>query len=91
MRSVSHHKEDVKAALRKRFGTLRQFEHERGLAPRSVTDVLRGKPSQPTAVAIANELGCEVHDLFPAKCKTANADCSNSKAGLHSHKTQVRA
>ena len=77
------HPEDVKATIRKRFGSLGRFEEERGLKRRSVTDVLRGKPSRPTAEAIANELGRPVHDLFPGKYQPANADGSNTHAAAH--------
>lgn len=77
------HPEDVKAAIRKRFGSLGAFETQRGLKSRSVTDVLRGKPSRPTAVAIAEELNRPVQDLFPGKYAPANADDSNTHAGAH--------
>ena len=90
MRKLSNHREDVKAAIRKRFGSLRKFENARELAPCSVTDVLRGKPSQRTAVAIADELGCGVHELFPGKYVTANADCSCHSADSHRQNVEAR-
>lgn len=90
MRRQTDIREDVKAELRKKHDTLGNFEKKRGLASRSVTDVLRGKPSQRTADAIADELGCEVHDLFPDQRKTANADCSDKSANLHRENAKVR-
>ncbi len=35
------HREDVKAALRKKYGTIRKFEIAHGFSPGSVHDVLR--------------------------------------------------
>ena len=39
------HKEDVKAALRKRHGSVAAFERAQGLPEKSVTDLLRGYTS----------------------------------------------
>ncbi len=41
----SFHAEDVKAAIRKRFGSLTKFEEEHGFPPKSVSAVLRGATS----------------------------------------------
>lgn len=82
-RVASVHREDVKAALRKRFGSLKQFEQKRGLKYRSVTDVLRGKLSRRTAEAIARELGQSIHTVFPNRYAPANADCSNTHTDAH--------
>ena len=46
------HKEDVKAVLRKRFGSVAAFERAEGLASQSVSEVLRGRPSRRTRDAI---------------------------------------
>ena len=43
------HPEDVKAAIRKRFGSLNKFEKAHGLAHNSVADMLRGRTSARTA------------------------------------------
>lgn len=37
------HPEDVKAGIRKRFGSVAEFERQRNLPPKSVTEVLRGR------------------------------------------------
>lgn len=50
------HREDVKAELRKRHGTVGAFARARGLKPQAVADWLRGRTSAPVAVAIAAEL-----------------------------------
>jgi lambda repressor-like predicted transcriptional regulator len=37
------HKEDIKAGLRKRYGTVAEFERLKGLPPKSVSEILRGR------------------------------------------------
>jgi lambda repressor-like predicted transcriptional regulator len=56
MSAAAIHPEDVKAALRKRHGTLRKFAETRGLKQQAVADFLRGRTSKPVADAIAAEL-----------------------------------
>lgn len=51
------HPENIKAELRKKFGTLRAFERAKGLPTASTVDVLRGRAVTRTAKAIAVELG----------------------------------
>lgn len=77
------HREDIKAVLRKRYRSLREFEIARGIKARSVTDVLRGKPSRPTADAIAEELSVSVHELFPNRFESVIADCSDVSSSAH--------
>ena len=40
------HPEDVKAAIRKKFGTIAKFHEAHNLPPRGVQDVLRGRASR---------------------------------------------
>ena len=42
----SMHREDMKAALRKNFGSIFAFERAYDLPRKSVSDVLRGRPNQ---------------------------------------------
>ncbi|KAK0332670.1 hypothetical protein LTR94_023950 [Friedmanniomyces endolithicus] len=63
----SVHKEDIKAEIRKRHGSLAAFEAARGLPRQSTRDVLRGRAVAQTAHAIAVELNTTVERLFPAK------------------------
>ena len=51
------HPEDVKAALRKRFLTIRQFEIDHDLPKGSVHDVLRNRRSARVEAAIAQAIG----------------------------------
>ena len=46
------HPEDVKAAIRKRHGTVTAFEQREGLPAKSVNDLLRGRRSARVAAAI---------------------------------------
>lgn len=50
------HPEDVKAGLRRRFGTIRNFERARQLPRNSVSDLLRGKTSARVALAVEDAL-----------------------------------
>lgn len=50
------HPEDVKSAIRKRYRSLLAFERAEGLARLSVSEVLRGRKSQRTEVAIERVL-----------------------------------
>lgn len=40
------HPEDVKAAIRKKFGTIAKFHEVHNLPPKGVQDVLRGRASR---------------------------------------------
>ncbi len=83
------HAENVKAEIRKRFGSVRAFEAKIGLAADSVRDVLRGKTSRRTAVAIADALGKPVSNIFPDRFQTA-ADDKSRKRDLHRIKSGAR-
>lgn len=50
------HPEDVKAGIRKRYGSVAEFERKKGLPPKSVTDVLRGRAWRLVSEAIAAAL-----------------------------------
>lgn len=55
------HPEEIKAQLRMRHGTILEFERKRGLACRSVGQLLLGKAILPAAEAIADELDIPLH------------------------------
>ena len=50
------HREDVKAALRKSFGSIFAFERAHDLPRKSVSDVLRGRPNQRVTSVIEHAL-----------------------------------
>lgn len=80
---MTPHPEDIKAALRKRHGSMAAFELKRGLPIGSVTDVLRGKAVARTARAIADELGMTTDVLFPGRYKSHNPDDSAVRRAAH--------
>lgn len=54
--ALDMHPEDVKAELRKRFGTVFDFEDKAGLPRKSVSDFLRGRPNRRVSDAIVAAL-----------------------------------
>lgn len=58
------HREDIKAAIRKRYGSAAAFEAAKGLPKSAVNEVLRGKASERTVRAIAEELGIYSADVL---------------------------
>ncbi|MET0269665.1 MAG: helix-turn-helix domain-containing protein [Sphingomonas sp.] len=52
----SMHREDVKAVLRKSYGSIFAFERLHDLPRKSVSDVLRGRPNSRVANAIEKVL-----------------------------------
>ncbi|MFZ5746556.1 MAG: helix-turn-helix domain-containing protein [Pseudomonadota bacterium] len=83
MSAIAPHKEDIKAALRKRHGSIRKFEERAGLPVGSVRDVLRGRASERTARAIACDLGMSTDILFPGRFKSHIADDSAISVAAH--------
>ena len=65
MSSHLHH-EDIKAELRKRFGSVHAFALQSGLGQDAVTDLFRGRTSARVAQAIADALGIEVSRVWSA-------------------------
>ena len=47
-----YHPEDIKAAIRKRYRTIKRFEAAENLASTAVGDLLRGRVSEPTERAV---------------------------------------
>lgn len=68
MRASDWHPEDLKAALRKRFGSVFAFEDAQGLPRKSVSDFLRGRPNGRVAKTID-------------ECLTPKADLSDDSVG----------
>lgn len=73
------HREDVKAALRKKFKTLTAFEQHLSLPVGSVKDVLRGRAVSRTEKAIADAIGIPLAEIWPARY-SAGANQSIPKA-----------
>lgn len=82
------HREEIIAALKmKGFRSLRSFERERGLADRSVRDVLRDRASKPTEAAIAAELQKPLHVLFPRRYEAPEGALESPNGDVYSEGT----
>jgi len=81
-----YHWEDIKAALRKRHGSLSAFEDKRSLPRNSVKDVGRGRASRSTAEAIASELGVEIHALFPGRYRATSTKVDSKPENAAAHR-----
>lgn len=76
------HPEDVKAAIRKRFGSLLKFEENEGLPRQSVTDLLRGKASARVAAAVNQVLSDAAVTATP-KASSGKPDNSRPRRAPH--------
>jgi Ner family transcriptional regulator len=62
------HREDIKAQLRKRFGTMRAFSRDLGYSNRAVSKALEDpRYSQRLEILIAAALDVAPHVLWPAR------------------------
>lgn len=85
MKLATMHPEDVKASIRKRFGTVAAFERENGLPEKSVSDVLRGRLSARVIHALEEALS----NPSPQPRQSEVSDCS--AAGLKTHRLNAGA
>jgi lambda repressor-like predicted transcriptional regulator len=81
--NVNPHPEDIKAAIRKRHKSIAQFERTKALPSRSVKDVLSGKSRRRIAIVIADDLGIELHALFPGRFVSPIGDVSKLDEATH--------
>lgn len=72
------HREDIKAELRKKYGSVADFERKENLPERSVKDVLSGKSRPDVAKAVAKALNRAPHALFPDRF-SPNGDVLNRR------------
>jgi lambda repressor-like predicted transcriptional regulator len=79
MQLATMHPEDIKAGLRKRFGTVFAFEQANGLPKRSVADVLRGRPNARVIKAIEDALNLPAPDSNQSNL----SDSSEIDGGTH--------
>ncbi|MCA1749130.1 MAG: helix-turn-helix domain-containing protein [Parasphingopyxis sp.] len=77
------HPVDIKAELKKRFGSVLAFERARGLPFESVRDVLRGRRSWRVAETIADELGLDMQEQFPEQLQSRKRDDSAESGHVH--------
>jgi lambda repressor-like predicted transcriptional regulator len=76
---IAMHPEDVKAGLRKRFGTVANFERASSLPEKSVNDVLRGRPNARVLKAIQEALDTPI----PLNPQSEVSACSEESDGAH--------
>ena len=81
------HREDIKALLRKRYGTLGRFADQHGLKAQAVADYLRGRPVRHVHDAITAELVAANHTFERSESikldhneETSDAHRQNSEA-----------
>lgn len=68
------HPEDVKAALRKRFGSVAKFERAVFLPAKSVNDLLRGRASARVQAAIESALSTPLPQDGESEVSDDNAE-----------------
>ncbi len=59
---ASLHPEDIKAALRKEYGSVREFEKAQGLPDKSVHEIFRGRGSRRVMAAVEAALDGKIPD-----------------------------
>lgn len=74
------HPEDIKAALRKQYGSVFAFEDANDLPRKSVSDFLRGRPNQRVERAIAKIVPPVRADLSDGSNTHARAHRQNAGA-----------
>lgn len=85
-------KEKIKYLLRDKYGSVANFEREKGLPAESVSDVLRGKSIQRTAEAMAQELGVPVTSISaPPRRVRKSAMTYNTSGNPDSHRLNAGA
>jgi hypothetical protein len=80
------HREQVKAALRMRFGTVFEFERLHGLPAKSVSDLLRGRANERVKQAIEKALT----EARTQGGESDNSDSTTTKAATHRLNTVAR-
>jgi lambda repressor-like predicted transcriptional regulator len=79
MHIASMHPEDVKAAIRKRFGTIAAFERAKSLPEKSVHDLFRGRASARVSKAVEDALSMPAPEIAESEL----SDCSANGRGSH--------
>jgi lambda repressor-like predicted transcriptional regulator len=87
MSHTEFHPEYVKAAIRKRFGSLTNFEIEHGLPPKSVSALLRGAKSRRVARAIDAVMVLEQATVAPKPSEFS----SSSRKPARNHRLNAKA
>lgn len=83
------HREDIKAMLRRRYGTVFAFETAKGLPRTSVSDVLRGRRVERAEAAIRNELATPDPDASEVRRPSSESDLSDASTALKPRRTPL--
>lgn len=75
------HPEDIRAALRKRFGTITKFEQEYKLPKKSVYEIFRGRKSARVSRAIENAIIETPIENTEKEYTTADSKAHRTNAG----------
>ena len=73
------HPEDVKAAIRKQFGTVARFIEEKDLPVTGVSDLFRGRTSRRVREAIEDVLTAQGSTKLDSSAKPSRAHRKNSE------------
>lgn len=84
MVNTDQHPEDLKALLRKQFGTLRAFERQHGLPVQAANAALK-RPHDLAEAAIAAALGKHPADLWPSRYDAAGNRLSPQPPANYAH------
>lgn len=76
---IAMHPEDVKAGIRKRYGSVAEFERAKGLPPKSVTEIFRGRAWKRVSDAVEAALQEDVPPRPLSEC----SDSSSRFADAH--------
>ena len=72
------HREDIKALIRKKHGTVLDFANANGLGPTSVSDFFRGRTSKRTRAAVERLIA-----ESKGKAESITVDNINSYVSVH--------
>ena len=75
------HPEDIKAAIRKRYGSVKAFVDAQGLPPTSVSDLFRGRVSRRVTEAVEEVLQTDFSESNSVDASSAEAAPHRQNAG----------
>ncbi|WP_072379843.1 helix-turn-helix domain-containing protein [Novosphingobium sp. NDB2Meth1] len=87
MATTRVHKEDVKAALRKKYGSVEAAQAAMGFAGTQLRDLLRGRTSRNVHAAVAKELGIDPAHLVITTGVIHKSGDKNRQSSLRSDRS----
>lgn len=80
-------REDIKAELRKRHGSIRAFAAARGIKPQAVADLFRGRAKHSRAATVVEQ---ELQKAAREQAKSIKLDTSDIATDLHRLNAEAR-